>query len=473
MLVNAINDLRQHLQQKLGSLDISHLGIDGSSAMQKAVEEIKKVFNGYASASAPAERAYNAARKYLLRQNLRADEYDFMTAALHVPVRDINQQRVIDSENFTGLLQYYERRFSESSMGRLSWYWLFLSYFSIDIDNANNEISQKNIENLRRFLHNTHTRFTESQDFLPEWAKLLREHTNILSDKPCDRYAEAYLRENYNEINAIIRGFSIPNTSWFWHQLTLSIVRYVTGLKNDADFKQQIPSLINFLEKHKGYRDEAIKLILERFYQCADKSPHNQLRDYLIRPDVWRNPKLRNTGIASKWRHVDENVWRMVFNWVNHEHLRLFFEIISGRHGARKDRFEFWSQYIEQITFTKLVFGATTQRQKQLNPEIRKLFVEEEGVYAALTSNNEDLDAFIIQIENYIFVEFSMNGNAAFIYKINEMQFNLNDRKMNDKAYGNGLKAAQQDKIIHNHNWQVAARSRLMKLGIYPDRPKN
>lgn len=469
MPLDEIYDLQQRLKQTLHNFEISSQQMGNSQAIIKSVEGIREVFEGYASASAPQERAYKASIKFLLGQPLKEDEYDFVTSAIHIPIKEANTIRIIDSENFSRLLNYYYSQITKDNMGRLSWYWLFLSYFSIDIDNTDNQLSKDNINHLKDFLYKTHTKFTENQDFLPEWAKLLGEHKNILSDTPCDRYAEAYLHGKQDEINKIKESFGISEKSWFWHQLTLSVVRYATDLKQDFTFKSQISSLIAFLEKHHGYRDEAIKLILERYYKCTDKSVNATLRDYIIRPNVWKNPKLRNTGIASKWHHVDERVWRMVFGWVTREHLRMFFEIISGRHGAMKDRFSFWSQYIEQITFTKLVFGPTTQIQRRKNPEIKKLFEEEDGVYSLLNSSNRDLDAFIIQINNYVFVEFSMNGNAAFIYEHKNMPFGLNDRKMNDNTFGNGLKSAQQDKIIHNGDWQFSTKNRLMRLGIFPD----
>lgn len=469
MPVNAIHDLQRALQQTLYNFEISNQQIGNAQVIIKSVEEVKKIFDGYASASAPQERAYAAALSFLRGKELKEDEYDFITAAINIPIKEQSGKRVIDSENFPKLLTHYHSEIKSNNMWRLSWYWLFLSYFSVDIDHTSNQLFKDNIDHLRRLLYKTHATFTENKDFLPEWAKILNEHKNILSDKPCERYAEAYLHGNQNEINKIEENFKISKRSWFWHQLTLSVVRYATSLKQDFTFKSQIPSLIEFLEKHDGYRDEAIKLILERYYRCTDTNANAMLRDYIIRPDVWKNPKLRNTGIASKWHYVDENVWRMVFGWVTREHLRMFFEIISGRHGAMKDRFSFWSQYIEQIIFTKLIFGSTTQIQRRKNPEIKKLFEEEEGVYSLLNSSNRDLDAFIIRIQNYVFVEFSMNGNAAFIYEYKNMPFNLNDRRMNDNTFGNGLKSAQQDKIIHNGDWQLSTKSRLMRLGIFPD----
>lgn len=472
MSLDPIISLQQSLRHVLDNFDIPKLRLGDTQSVIAAVDNVKKVFEGCTTAEAPKERAYHAALKFLREQKLEEDEYDFIAAAINTPIKEADGKRIINSPRFGLLINFYTQQIKHNELWRLTWYWLLLSYFQLELGSHVDEQTQKNATLLQTFLNDSHTHFTQQQGYIPQWAKALQEHSNILTENPCDRYAAAVLHGIHTEVDQIKEQLGIPLQSWFWHQLTLSIVRYVTGIQqDDSAFQSKITNLIQHLEKHPGFRDEAIKLILERYYKCADKSPHPALRDYVIRPDVWKNPKLRNSGIASKWRNVNESIWRMILSWVTREHLRMFFEIISGRNGARKDRFEFWSQYLEQISFTKLVFGQETKLQQLRNPEIAKLFKEEEEVYALLSSNNSDLDAFIIQIKNYVFVEFSMNGNAAFIYENSKLPFKLDAHRMNDNTYLDGLKSAQDNKIIHNGNWQNSAKTRLMNLGIYPDVP--
>lgn len=465
MSLDPIISLQQSLRHVLDNFGIQKLRLGDTQSVIAAVDNVKKVFEGCASAEAPKERAYQAAVKFLREQKLEDDEYDFIASAINTPIKEEGGKRVISSPRFGLLIDFYTQQIKRNELWRLTWYWLLLSYFQLD------EKTKSHTKSLQKFLSHSHTHFTQQQGYIPQWAKTLQEHSNILTDNPCERYAESVLQGIHNEVDQLKDSLGIPPQSWFWQQLTLSIVRYVTTLKDDKSFKSYIHKLISYIEKHQGFKDEAIKLILERYYQCTDKSPHPALRDYLIRPDVWKNPKLRNSGIASKWRNVNESIWRMVLSWVTREHLRVFFEIISGRNGAKKDRFEFWSQYLEQITFTKLVFGQETQRQQQQNSEIEKLFREEKDVYALLSSNKSELDAFIIQIKDYVFVEFSMNGNAAFIYESNKLPFNLDARQVNNKINVDLLKLGQNNRIIHNGNWQYSAKNRLMNLGIFPDIP--
>lgn len=469
MSIKFLEDLDKNLQEVLNAMQIDTHTFGNPQSVIKATNEVKKTFEGFASASAPKDRAYSAAINFLRGQLLTEDEYAFISAEINTPVKEQGGKKIIESERFPVLLDYYKNQILKNDMLRLTWYWLFLSYFGLKSDNSDDSVLKENISSLRTFLSKTYTHFTQNKIFSPEWVNVLNEHTNLLTLRPCDRYAEAYLQGKPDEVMQIKNSLSIPNTSWFWHRLTLSVVCHAASIKHDHIFKDQIPKLVVFLDQHQGYRDEAIKIILNRYHQCIDKTSNKILCDYIIRVDVWKNPKLRNLGIASKWHSVDDKIWRMVFGWVTRENLRMFFEIISGRNGARKDRFSFWSQYIEQITFTKLVFGDETNWQRNKNPEIKKLFSEEEGVYALLDSNNKTLDAFIMQIGDYTFVEFSMNGNAAFIYKNDRLPFNLNDRRMNDRTYKNGLKSAQDNKIIHNNDWQFATKNCLIELGIFPD----
>lgn len=480
MSVDAINALQQGLQQTINNFEIPSQQIGNTQAIIKSVEEVEKIFEGYASASAPIARAYAAALSFLRGRELKDDEYDFITAAIDTPIKEQGGKRIIDSENFLDLLNHYYNQVAKESMWRLSWYWLLLSYFEIDY--KSNDLSTKNINQLRKFLFDTHGSFINETGLVPMWVKVLGGHKNLFSSRPCDRYAKAYIDNQNDEINEIKNILKIPIKSWFWHHLTLTVAKYITSLTDDASFKSHLPKMISFIDEHHGYRDEAIKILLERYYKCHDKSVNVILRDYIIRPDVWKNPKLRNTGIASKWQHVDEGVWRMVFGWVTREHLRMFFEIIAGRHGARKDRFSFWLQYVDQITFTKLVFGLTTEMQRQKNIEIKKLFDEEDGVYALLKSSNRELDAFIMQIGKYTFVEFSMNGNAAFIYETSNLHFNMNTRRLSDDDRSLKLRLDEEfklktyqkpdNRIIHINDWQSNTKNRLTQLGIFPDHNK-
>jgi hypothetical protein len=209
---------------------------------------------------------------------------------------------------------------------------------------------------------------------------------------------------------------------------------------------------------------------LTRYQECAERPIHEELRDYVVDKEVWRNPKLKAAGIATTWNRVSDEVWRMVLGWVNERNLRDFFGILATRNDADEGRLAFWSKYLNQITWTRLVFGAETMDLARRNRAIKDLIAVEDGAYALL-HRNRDLDAFVMEIGDYIIVEFSKTPNAAYIYDSGKLKFDRYARayqgNTEDLKYGYYDDAA--GRIVHNDLWAQDAAAMLRRLGIYPD----
>jgi hypothetical protein len=229
--------------------------------------------------------------------------------------------------------------------------------------------------------------------------------------------------------------------------------------------------MLELLNARPVFRDEALELILARYHRCSSTEANTQLRDFVVHKDVWRNPKLKAAGMATAWNRVSEPVWRMVLGWVNEANLKLFFELLAGRSGSDEGRLEFWSRYLDQITWTRLIFGSETMDLARSNQEIRSLLAQEEGTYAILTLN-KDVDAFMLQIGDYIAVEFSKKPNACYVYRSKQLRFDSNARRYTgstgDLKYGFHDGAEMQ--IIHLPGWEQRTEEKLNILGIYPDK---
>jgi hypothetical protein len=289
-----------------------------------------------------------------------------------------------------------------------------------------------------------------------------------------EKYARDYLAGNTDHIKALAENLGIPASSWFWQELVLGAVKHATQ-GNDEQFRSQILMLIELVKSAPVYRDKAIAEILNRYYKCSSRTVHPELRDFVIHASVWKNPKLKAAGIATAWNQVPEAVWRMVMGWVNERNLRDFFDILAARRHADHGRLKFWSRYMNQISWTRLVFGSETIWQKNHNAGIRALLESEEGTYATLQgAPDKELDAFLMQIGEYIFVEFSKTGNGAYAYRASDLAFNLHADSYAGSTsdlkcgyYRNGRGVA---KIIHTPGWEERTAVELSKLGIHPDR---
>lgn len=442
----------------------------------KEVQKAEALFKDFSKAKPSTQDAYKAALTLLRGEKLDDWATDLVAAAISIPIKEQRGRTVLESEYCDDLLRKYENDAHAGDLWRLTWYSLLNSYLTYDLARTTTEAGVAGFSKLRRLLNRTWPSIDKQSGELavPDWVRILREEDQLLSDNPVEKYARDYLAGNTDHIKALAENLGIPGSSWFWQELVLGAVRHATQ-GNDEEFRSQIMMLIELVKTAPVYRDKAIAEILSRYYKCSSRTVHPELRDFVIHASIWKNPKLKAAGIATAWNQVPDAVWRMVMGWVNERNLRDFFDILAARRHADHGRLKFWSRYMNQISWTRLVFGAETIWQKNNNVGIKALLESEEGTYATLQgAPDRELDAFLMQIGEYIFVEFSKTGNGAYAYRASDLAFNLHagtyagsTSDLKCGYYRNGRGVA---KIIHTPGWEERTAIELGKLGIHPDR---
>ncbi len=475
MLKNsAIASLEAELAKILSSLRLTQVQWGNPLLVEKAHKETERLFQNASKSAGSKRDAYQVALKFLRGSTVLDDaEYDLLPLVFCEPVSEQRGIRVIGSgEKLSGLLKYYETEAKNGSLWRVTWYGLLSAYLSFN-PAASSDGDKTGWGALREFLERTSKYFIETQGIVPDWVRVLGKNLPLLSKDPCAPYAEKVLANNWSQVNELAEDLGIPEGSWFWHQLVAAVVRQATRLE-DSQYKAKLPMLLKLLTKHSVYRDDAIEELLKRYYRCKDRSVDQVLRDYVIDKNVWKNPKLKVAGMATSWNRVPEDVWRMVLAWVTESNLRLFFELLSGRNEAEDGRFAFWSRYLHQIGWTKLIFGGLTRTLAKSNRELAELLAQEADVSANLSSNDEHVDAFIMEIGDFIVVEFSKAPNAAYIYNKTSVPFDKNAKVLSDATSARGLKAGYYlgncERISHPPRWESNAAHKLRNLGIYPDK---
>lgn len=443
--------------------------------VETAAKATEKVFTGYAKLQPNKRAIYECILELLRGHKLSTWQQDLVAFGLTEPIRELGNSTVLGSPRLEGLLLSYERQAQDKDLWSLAWHALLSTYFSFDPQSTRDEATKIGWKRLQVFLKKSWPYIDKSvgEQFVPDWVGVLRKESHALSENPTDKYAVAYLSGDRQAANHLARDLGIPETSWFWHSLVLSSVQRAAA-QTDEVFCGLIQKLIDLLRERPAFRDEAIECLLVRYHACRGAQPNEELKNYVIAPDVWKNPKLKLIGHGgASWNRVPEPVWRMVLNWVNQGNLRDFFEILAARNQADAGRLAFWSRYMDQIVWARLIFGQETLELQRRNEGIRKLIAGEQGMHASLTSSQKKLvDAFMMQLGNYLVIEFSKKPNACYVYKADKLPFapydNQYDGGSRDLAVGpNGNFAAR---IVHTPNWEFVAESDLRKLGIYPDR---
>lgn len=469
---HALDSLARQLAGVIASFNLPSLQLGQPEIVRKATEEAALVFQGYAKARPSKADSYAAALAFMRGQTLDERQVDLVASALCEPILEQNKARALGHRLLPGLLDTYSRDAEAGNLWRLTWFGLLGSYFAFDPEKAIAEEHAGWLK-LRAFLERTWNLIDRQSGntAVPDWVKVVRNDPLLLSDKAAHRYALDYMRGEEAAVTGLKEDLGIPETSWFWQALVLSAVQRSADQSDDR-FKSSIPRLLALIQARPVYRDQALEILLSRYHRCSDTSVHPELRDYVVRKDVWRNPKLRAAGLATSWNRVTDDVWHMALQWVNKANLRDFFAIIAAHRKSDEGRLEFWSQYMEQIAWTRLIFSHDTQMLANRNEGIRNLIAREEGSFATMSANG-DVDAFMMQLGDYLVVEFSRQPNAAYVYKANELPFEPYSREYTgtteDLKHGfRGVKAAR---FTHQKGWEVDAGFELRRLGIVPDAP--
>lgn len=470
----AFESLSRDLAEAIGSLGLSEVTFGIPDMVEKPARQAEEMFQGYAKAKPSKEDAYAAARAFLRGAELDAWQRDMVASAVCDPVREHSGATVIGTEKkFLKLLDGYRAEVGRGDLWRLTWHGLLFSYFNFNL-NAHAGISvHPGWEALRKFLEDTWPLIDKQTagDLVPAWVSVLRSEHRLFSKEPVEKYAKAFLRGDTDDVERIAADLGIPPSSWFWHALVLSAVKHATS-ESDTKFRARVPQLLDLIQSKPGFRDEALELILVRYHACQGAPADERLCDFVCQPTVWKNPKLKSAGIATAWNRVPEAVWKMVLTWVNEQNLKDFFDILAARNKADEGRLAFWSKYLKQISWTRLLFGADTMALQKANPEVRNLIAREEGSYAQLTGKPE-VDAFMMQLGPYVVIEFSKKPNACYVYEADQLPFEPYDRYYDggtsDLAAGYRSDVDYALRIVHRAGWDDRAKIDLLQLGIEPD----
>ena len=474
LAAEALARLNRDLAAAIGAMGLNAGEFGMPELVERVKHEAEKTFQGYAKAKPSRDDAYAAARSFLRGQTLDPWGRDLIASAVAEPIREQSGATVLGSRRLAELLASYEDEAKRGDLWRLTWHGLLYSYFNYDPTTGKDEATKNGWQSLRTFLERTWPLIDRQagKELVPDWVGVLRQEHAVLSAAPVERYSRAYLRGETEATDRLAQDLGIPQSSWFWHALVLGAVKRATA-DSDAEFRRHIPQLLKLLQSRPGFRDEALEAILIRYHACKGAPPDERLRDFVCQPTVWKNPKLKGAGIATAWNRVPDAVWQMVLGWVNERNLKDFFDILAARNKADSGRLAFWSKYLKQITWTRLVFGRDTMELKRVNSEVRDLIAREEGAYAELT-NKPEVDAFMMQIGSHLIIEFSKKPNACYVYQADQLPFEPYDRHYNggtsDLAAGFHPHIGCALRIVHTPGWAPREELNLRKIGIYPDR---
>ncbi len=233
---------------------------------------------------------------------------------------------------------------------------------------------------------------------------------------------------------------------------------------------ETVADVIEFVEKHNNDKTarSILSKLIERLGFEASEHLRQPLQSYALRE--WGDPRL--TGGDVRWRAVSDEAKQIFTRWITKEDLRFFFDVVARACDDQKFAYRraFWLAYLEHISLCRPMLRRDAEYLFRNDPQALQYYRERRP--AILTGGNSSQHAFIIQIDNYTFVEFS-TAAACYVYNNANLPFRLSDSEYHITELRDQPRA--DHRVIHrnseNYSWQRDLASWLRSnLGIEPVR---
>lgn len=209
-----------------------------------------------------------------------------------------------------------------------------------------------------------------------------------------------------------------------------------------------------------------VALLIPLLHLCLDHPDPagDDFLDRLLRRSRFGDPRVGDA--TGGWRALEErdgDLYSKLITKLVTEDLRLFFQHAM----QERDRELFWLQYLGTIRSTVAILARETRARLQHalrdTPEGRRVLARTQQASRGTVS------AFCLYFKDIVVVEFSISGNAAYIY----------ERALFEKEiYSPGapvetateLKITEfpHKRILHQADWQTSAAQMLAQYGVHP-----
>lgn len=318
----------------------------------------------------------------------------------------------------------------------------------------------KNAEMLREFLKKQLTNYDGRSRFIQ---KLKADIACYCEEDGAIRLAGNMHRDQKNMAD-VWTHLELPNHMHGYRYFGIVARAYIT--RNTRLGRPFVEDIVRFVRMHDNDKNRRVLLnkLIELLGNDASERLRQPVQSYVLQE--WQDPRLPDSAIS--WRDVSDNAKRIFERWITKEDLRLFFDVVAK--ACNDDKFEyrkdFWMSYLEHITFCRPVLRKNAESILRKNPEALQYYQTRRP--ATLKGGTQDQHAFIIQMHNHTFVEFSTAG-ACYIYRDARSPF-----RMDASVYYMGrLRRPEQavHRVIHSgserYSWQRKFRDWISRnLGI-------
>lgn len=319
-----------------------------------------------------------------------------------------------------------------------------------------------NVASLRVFLKKHLTRYTGSRK------SILKLKTNMAwyceEDSPTN--LAMYLIRSPNKLSDVWTLLELPD---YMHRYAYfgEVATAYTTFGNQMSL-EHVKDVVGFIKKHDNDKTSrrVLSKLIEKLGVDATESLRQPVQSYVLQD--WQDPRI--AGADVRWRDVSDKARQIFTQWITKEDLRFFFDVVAKACNDPKFAYRkaFWMAYFERITFCRPVLRGDAEYLFRNDPQAMRYYRDRRP--AELKGGNSNQHAFIIQMTEFTFVEFSTAG-ACYVYRNVNLPFELGDAEYRMDELRFKLKAIHR--VIHynseDYYWQSDFESWLEReVGIEP-----
>lgn len=204
--------------------------------------------------------------------------------------------------------------------------------------------------------------------------------------------------------------------------------------------------------------NKILSLALQIVDECLNQTKMpciDTFRDYLLNNIDYKDPR----EYPEKWLTFEDSGKNIFMKWLNERDIRVFFDLFIDYDPHRRK--DFWLKYAGKVKKTTILKGNNVQQNFKNKDEIN-LLIANGNKFVPLDAPT---NAFILEFDNIIAVEFSEAGNACYIYNKESFLQQINYRN-NYSIEDLKNKVISMNIVPHHQGWQGKLLGWLAMRGI-------
>lgn len=375
-----------------------------------------------------------------------------------------------DDTLYSRVEQEIQQRIDRKNLKRREWKFLCSSYFGYHSKKPDENNNWRSLRDLLRIGYGVVKSQARKEK---SWMKIIDHYGDLFTPEAGSLLADKMISGKFVDFSALENVVQVPDNSWLWYRAFVVLLSKVLELDDEA-FKLQLPHLLELARQRERYKNIILRACLTQYYRSSYRStPHPQLKQIAL--DSWGSPQLRSK--QNLWLNhlkdpnTSEKICGMVRSWLAKEDLTHFFQLLKGNGDVDQARLFYWLRFANQMGFTRIVMGQDARN--DMHSDFVAFRQKNKGRLSHLLGGASADNAVIMQVGDYLFVEFSRTGNALYVYKSSETPFDpeKNELHLNDELKCGGLKFRHAPTAVgysdkHLTGWMVTYEDMLRQRGI-------